>query len=256
MEPNPSESAMPQATEVTASPLGSQEALQDELDSVLISYLEQVDGYTTLRKQITGSISSGYLNLAHANFNVSGRRFGQDFYDERAKAMKGVQIEFDETSEFPKFQLRQLPLQGDESVDQGPSKPKVDIKSELRRRKPNTDGIDVSDAPLPKESDTKDGNSKDNGEESESKIVKRDPREPLIWFGILVPQSLREAQANFSRVVDMLPELATTLHRMNYYEGEIRRLRTEIEGEKGHNTATDTTQLEDLIAGVKLDDGK
>ena len=63
--------------------------------------------------------------------------------------------------------------------------------------------------------------------------------------------------------VDILPELATTLHRMNYYEAEIRRLRTEIEGEKDHNTAVDTTgtrldttHLENLIAGVKLHDGK
>ena len=109
------------------------------------------------------------------------------------------QIEFDETSAFPKFQLRQLPLRGEESVDQEPSKPKVDIKSELRRRKPNTDSIDVSDVPLPEELESKEGNSKDSEEEGDPKIVKRDPREPLKWFGILVPQSLREAQTNFSR---------------------------------------------------------
>jgi len=58
MEPDPSESAMPQATEGTASPPESHETLQFELDSLLISYLEEVDGYATLQKQITGSLTS------------------------------------------------------------------------------------------------------------------------------------------------------------------------------------------------------
>ena len=52
------------------------------------------------------------------------------------------------------------------------------------------------------------------------------PRDPLNWFGILVPPALRASQSNFqSAVIDMIPALASTTNEMKEVEIEVRRAR-------------------------------
>lgn len=36
-------------------------------------------------------------------------------------------------------------------------------------------------------------------------VVKQDPRDPIRWFGILVPQPLKEAQMRFSNGIFHIP---------------------------------------------------
>jgi len=54
-------------------------------------------------------------------------------------------------------------------------------------------------------------------------------KDPLKWFGILVPPTLRTAQSQFIAAVQgPLPQLATTLKEMRRMESEIGRLRKTI----------------------------
>ena len=52
------------------------------------------------------------------------------------------------------------------------------------------------------------------------------PRDPLNWFGILIPPALRASQSSFkSAVIDIIPALANTTNEMKKVEIEVRRTR-------------------------------
>lgn len=60
---------------------------------------------------------------------------------------------------------------------------------------------------------------------------KRKPRssDPLRWYGILVPQSLRSAQKSFAEAVDgQMAELAGVIVEMQAVEKEVTRVRSEL----------------------------
>lgn len=61
--------------------------------------------------------------------------------------------------------------------------------------------------------------------------AKRKPHisDPIKWYGILVPPSLRSAQQSFTKAVESsLPELASVMAEMQTAEKEISRLRREL----------------------------
>ena len=55
------------------------------------------------------------------------------------------------------------------------------------------------------------------------------PRDPLNWFGILVPPALRASQSSFkSAIIDIIPALASTTKEMKEVEIEVRRARKRL----------------------------
>ncbi|EXJ77474.1 hypothetical protein A1O3_09700 [Capronia epimyces CBS 606.96] len=72
--------------------------LSKRLDALLESYLTLLDTYTRLREQLSKGFASGFLALAQANRNSAlgpGRRYGEEGYDKRMKALKRLQINQD-----------------------------------------------------------------------------------------------------------------------------------------------------------------
>lgn len=88
--------------------------------------------------------------------------------------------------------------------------------------------------PLPTNSETKGDNDSDKPQEKQDSPGKDEEqasqiRDPLTWFGILVPPSLRSAQASFNSVVDEPVTDAVNASRgMRETEIEINRLRKDI----------------------------
>lgn len=76
--------------------------LENRLDDLWESYLTLLDGYTKAQDDIKKHLNSGFLSLAKAQSSAPlGRRYGQDWYDERMKAEKRVHVSGDpvETSD-------------------------------------------------------------------------------------------------------------------------------------------------------------
>ena len=66
----------------------------DKLDDLFEKYLTLLDQYQKARQELSEHLSSGFLHLAQANRSVSaGRRFGQDYYDERMQASRRISAE-------------------------------------------------------------------------------------------------------------------------------------------------------------------
>jgi hypothetical protein len=57
-----------------------------------------LDQYQKARQELSEHLSSGFLDLAQANRSASaGRRFGQDYYDERMQASRRISVEVPES---------------------------------------------------------------------------------------------------------------------------------------------------------------
>ena len=93
---------------------------------------------------------------------------------------------------------------------------------EVRETVGATDHLLSLSTPLPKHSQLDPPTFTDNVEKSRN----RREGDPLHWFGILVPSSLRDAQAT-SRlgIEEALPEMARMAIEMRRLESEIERLR-------------------------------
>lgn len=63
------------------------------LDSLLERYLRVLHEYQNARQDLSKQFSSGFFNLAQANRSAgAGRRYGQDYFDERMHASRRVSV--------------------------------------------------------------------------------------------------------------------------------------------------------------------
>lgn len=61
----------------------------DQIDHLLVNYLDLLDQYENLRKSLYKLQGSMLQNISKANFNANrGIRYGEDFYDTRMQALR------------------------------------------------------------------------------------------------------------------------------------------------------------------------
>ncbi|KAI6815291.1 hypothetical protein KC332_g10930 [Hortaea werneckii] len=207
--------------------------LNDRLDDLWIKYLDCLDRYQRAQESVQKAFSSGFFSLAQANFKSSaGRRYGQDFYDERMKASKRVQILENDDD-------RVLTISTNPAVAPGDSSEVSQHETEASQQPspPST--------PAPEDEDVKAADNSERStilddrqdQDSEKPGVTRQsaPRSPLTWFGILTPRELRSAQQSFSSAISIPTESAVNAAReMRQLEAEINRTRKAVrKAEKG-----------------------
>ncbi|PGH09544.1 hypothetical protein GX51_00650 [Blastomyces parvus] len=200
--------------------------LSRKLDCVLEHYLGLLDQQQRLQEEIGREFSSGFFSLARANNSCPpGRRYGEDYYDERMKPIKKLSI-------IPPSEV--------------PAQDKPTMLSSNQRR--NTPSFTIENVLLSSVNvkETKDTESKDDetGPSSSSPSRSSDPNEPdrftgpeksstnrqssnpLNWFGILVPPALRTAQQSFYTALEgPITTLAGVITEMREVEREVEALR-------------------------------
>jgi hypothetical protein len=104
-EPNASTSSImhapdPNSEAPTKEDSPSIDTLNDRLEDLWVQYLALVTTYESAQKSIQAGFSKAFFNLAEANFSKgSGRRYGRDYYDQRAIAsVRTTIVVEDETS--------------------------------------------------------------------------------------------------------------------------------------------------------------
>ncbi|CUS15449.1 unnamed protein product [Tuber aestivum] len=170
--------------------------MSDHLDQLYLTYLDTVDTYQSLRTSLATHFSAGFLTLAQANFNSTsgGRRYGADFYDERMTAIRGVEVGGGV------FECRLLQPEAKEG------------EGEQREETKDTD---------------REGSELNTVEKPKEQTPTIDPRDPIRWFGILVPPALRQAQSEFTLSVQtIIPQLTTTASKLATLSSEIESHRS------------------------------
>ncbi|KAE8416294.1 hypothetical protein BDV36DRAFT_310227 [Aspergillus pseudocaelatus] len=189
---------------------------------------------------------TGFLSLAQANYTCPpGRRYGADYYDERMKATRMVDLD-SPTSSTKNVEASSVNESSDESTKRGEFKRIFAIKvptsdgakepSELTRGENQSHSSDVSTLECEgpeKKSDAKAEDSTTSSDspgaqepaETKPRSSEKKPRssDPIRWYGILVPPFLRSAQKSFTEAVGgPLPELASVVVEMQAVEKEVK----------------------------------
>ncbi|KAL2753645.1 hypothetical protein ACRALDRAFT_1071926 [Sodiomyces alcalophilus JCM 7366] len=175
------------------------------IDQLLERYLGLLDEYTTLRDSLSKAQAAMYQNLARANFTAErGMRYGQDYYDERTQASRILTIKRQDDSSPPCFKVAAAPHMNDLA-------------------EADTEGKDASSTPA---DDQHDKDEKPAKKASDTASRKPKHRDPIHWYGILAPMSLRQAQSQAVHAVhDIIPRLVSVNAEMEHLEIEIRRAR-------------------------------
>ncbi|OIW33517.1 hypothetical protein CONLIGDRAFT_181074 [Coniochaeta ligniaria NRRL 30616] len=168
----------------------------DAIDGLLERYLGLVDEYARLRSTLSALQAHVYQAIARANFSAErGIRYGQELYDERMQASRSLAITPGE-HDTPKFGVvyhgdKLHGSQGDE---------KHEAASEAEKEDEN------------------------QADDEKAKVEK--PSDPLKWFGILTPMTLRLAQGKAIEAVEqVIPRLVTLDAEMADVEIRVRRAR-------------------------------
>lgn len=213
------------ATQDAQTSNGNLSALHDRLDALWAQYLQLLDDYTTAQAAIKKHLASGLFSLTQANFQAKGRRFGSDFYDDRAVALTRVKAG-------ENGRLTMIQVQGEATMAEGDEHRGKESHASNQGKKDAEAEQLPSPSPTPEpepraksETETEDATKEEKTENSVDSVALRDP---LRWFGILIPPPLRAAQKSFSSAVqdnDAVIKAVNAARSMRDIEVEIRKLR-------------------------------
>ncbi|KAM3521348.1 hypothetical protein NHJ13051_006288 [Beauveria bassiana] len=166
------------------------EAADRTIDELLERYLGLLDQHATLRASLAAAQQDTLHSLARANFSAPrGARYGPDQYDARMQASRRVVIVVEDKSAPPTFTVTEDDAVVGSTREGG-------------------------------------GGGGGGGEEGAGKDAAAARDDPIRWFGVLVPQALRDAQSHARRAVqDVIPRLASVQVEMAHVEIEVRRAR-------------------------------
>ncbi|KAH6599731.1 hypothetical protein BASA61_002499 [Batrachochytrium salamandrivorans] len=197
--------------------------LQDER---LLRVLDLVDNYITSTDLISQTFSKAFFNLAQTKYILGPGRLTQHQYDRRMRSHISLDVTGDEAGPFQiKMTTPESALVSKLSMDDTTPKTSSDgleppehsmaCESGLRRRAGNSSSSiaiksqmvaqDLADDEhhRPKPSDATDGEDLARSAHHRSDTDPVDSatastrRNPLHWFGVLVPSQLRQSQTNF-----------------------------------------------------------
>lgn len=210
----PTVAEVPQAKPVSEH--GTFLELHDRLDALWTQYLQLLDDYTTAQASIQKHLAAGFFSLTQANFQSSGRRYGRDYYDDRTVAT--VRTKASDGG----LEILKINLSGRDEGKEATSMKAADEPDQLPSPSPT---------PEPEEKVTSDGTA-GNATTTERPDEKASPMiDPIRWFGILTPSSLRSAQQSFTSTLleqDVTAKAVGAARGLRDVEAEIRKLRKVI----------------------------
>ncbi|KAJ3042983.1 hypothetical protein HDV00_006290 [Rhizophlyctis rosea] len=163
-----------------------------ELDTILEKLMGLVDEYTALRERCSKYLGAGFLNLAQAKYAIGPSRLTQYQYDNRMQATTIITPTENEKGE-PAMLLNRLKqsIAPDPSDSSNPDDSK-NIRQRGNRTKSRAEQDEGTEAKESNTTSTKDQSSNGGANKATAK-------DPLNWFGVLVPTHLRSAQAEFNQ---------------------------------------------------------
>uniref|UniRef100_A0A2K5JT64 Vacuolar ATPase assembly protein VMA22 n=2 Tax=Colobus angolensis palliatus TaxID=336983 RepID=A0A2K5JT64_COLAP len=167
--------------------------LRAELDSLLLQLLGDLEELEGKRAVLNARVEEGWLSLAKARYAMGTKSVGPLQYASHMEPQ--VCLQASEAQEgLRKFKVVRSGVHAPEEV--GPR------EAALRRRKGPTKTPEL--------------------QSSEA------PRDPLNWFGILVPHSLRQAQASFWDGLQLAADIASLQNRIDWGRSQLRGLQEKL----------------------------
>jgi hypothetical protein len=208
--------------------------LNDRLDNLWSHYLQQLETYQTAQTVLQDQLSAAFFSLAQANFSkASGRRYGRDYYDQRAVASVRVHVkqsttgntEHDEPSPSAELTIVEKQASGRDTNELSKTLETLIIDEDLASTlvegndvsRPNDEDQHTSTATFPTllNNGTEAGRAEQSRHREKSNVhtsppdapqddrtTEQDPTDPLRSFagGILIPPQLRRTRDAFASI--------------------------------------------------------
>ncbi|XP_028923753.1 coiled-coil domain-containing protein 115 [Ornithorhynchus anatinus] len=192
----------------------------EELDRLVFRLLEELDELQGKRAAFNGLVEQGWFSLSKARYAMGNKSVSTLQYGHQMTPLLHVSISVTEDGE----QEFQVVTRSSHS----PEPPRTDLpppeeigpqEQALRQRKGRPEGTAPSAATTPPSS------PKAPGPQESKKSAPR--QDPLTWFGILVPQSLRQAQSTFREGILLAGDIATLQNSIEKGRARFRTLHQE-----------------------------
>lgn len=167
--------------------------LRAELDSLLLQVLRDLEELEAKRVALNARVEEGWLSLAKARYAMGTKSVGPLQYAYRMEPRVCVRTSEDQDG-LQTFRVVRTDVQTPEEV--GPR------EAALRRRKGPTK------TPEP--------------------LLSAAPQDPLNWFGILVPHSLRQAQTSFQDGLQLAADIASLQTRIDWGQSQFQGLQEKL----------------------------
>ncbi|KAK5609437.1 hypothetical protein CRENBAI_008773 [Crenichthys baileyi] len=173
------------------------------LDEKLLRFMDQLELLEEKRNALNTLIEQAWFSISKARYSMGNKQVSTLQFANEMKPLVSVHVRTLEDDKVEFCTERSSQKCNDESVKDPTSIEDVGPQEKgIRQRK------------KPKHNNTERKASEDKGSEKVPKVNpvgKRDhnpQQDPLKWFGILVPQSLKQAQSSFKQVVELSAEIA------------------------------------------------
>ncbi|KAF9570002.1 hypothetical protein EC968_002361 [Mortierella alpina] len=250
-----------------------------DLDDLLLQYLALVDEHLAACTRISGRFQEGRELISQAKYIMGPNNVSADCYDHRMKALRGIEVkgpteieisdllalrqqQAREAQERELEQETEMNTSGENSVDGSLGQD----RSGLRRRTGGGGGLDSGSTSMPPFENADDHQDKKEkagmmavaaaspgssgstastsaaAEVTQKKKKERNP-DPLLWFGVFVPASLRSAQSVFQKSLQDVVDLAIIRQRLHQLETRIQLLQLDKAKETLHQQIPDVGAL-------------
>ncbi|XP_004634500.1 coiled-coil domain-containing protein 115 [Octodon degus] len=169
--------------------------LRAELDSLLLQLLSDLEELETKRAALNARVEEGWLSLAKARYAMGAKSVGPLQYASRMEPRVCVRASEDRDG---RRTFRVVSAEAQTPEELGPRE-----AGEWLFRCPDPSGM------------------------AESTLLSA-PQDPLNWFGILVPQSLRQAQASFQDGLQLAADIASLQTRIDRGQSQFQGLQEKL----------------------------
>ncbi|KAI9286130.1 hypothetical protein BC943DRAFT_336908 [Umbelopsis sp. AD052] len=206
----------------------------EKLDQLTVEYIQEADAVSKLKETLGKEIAKGFFDLGQAKYSMGTSKLSRYSYDERMKSLYKIQVSEQGDNDNDVFSISNVEFKEENDTEES-SQAKDEMTEKLsnmslRQRKAAHDTLDKDQLETKDEKEsTEETKPKSNSKTKKTKEVRKIDRNPLHWFGILVPSSLRTTQQHFKTVVTQIVEEANLVNRLSVLEKRFEELQKEKE---------------------------
>lgn len=179
-------------------------------DDKVVDYFNTLDSLYCCQQELQDQLSAGFFNLSKARYTMGVKAVGALQFDERESTpLATVSVDSDKDA----TDLFELVRGGSEEGSAKDESGKARQRGKNPTNKDKTEIEDFDDMDWINEQIKKMGIGSLDGLPTEAKS-KPANQDPLKWFGVLVPQTLRLSQKSFQNAIQLAVEMANLQHRL------------------------------------------
>ncbi|XP_067302560.1 coiled-coil domain-containing protein 115 isoform X2 [Pseudorasbora parva] len=189
------------------------------LDEQLLLFMNQLEALEEKRQKLNSLIEEGWFSIAKARYSMGNKQVSALQYASEMEPLVHVETSL---------------------LEDGTAEYKCE-RRENKKEEPTIEDIGVKETGLRRRINTKQKGVKEEEQERDPEVKTKaesstpEHRDPLKWFGILVPQNLKQAQSAFKEVITLSAEIASI-------QSAILALRKELQAQMKEKQEDSTRQ--------------